>query len=296
MRAVLLGRVSTDDKDQDPENQLRPLREVARRHEWIVVKELSRKVSAWNDKTAEAVWQECLELIAKGEADELVVWSWDRLSRRGIADAFHKISVLEEHYGARFYSLQEPFLSTGADPMTRELLLAQMSWNAKWESEHKSQRVKAAYRAKRAHASAVVSNGRARWGRPRASGEVGRVPSEADVQEIRSLRANRVTLAEISKRVELSVGTVWNVLHDDRFQKVPFENSKGPRGGGSNSGLDFEKPVLDPILPRSLERRPRPKSRRRRFGACAGMGEDLSPRKPSTGELQRGPDDHEDDA
>ena len=237
MRAVLLGRVSTDDKDQDPENQLRPLREVANRLRWTVVAELSRKVSAWNDKTAEAVWQECLEPIAKGEADVLVVWSWDRLSRRGIADAFHKIyAVLEEHYGARFYSLQEPFLSTGADPMTRELLLAQMSWNAKWESEHKSQRVKAAYRAKRAHASTIAPNGRARWGRRRASGELGRVPSEADVREIRSLRANRATLKEISMQVELSVGTVWNVLHDGRFQKVPFENSKGPRGGGSNSG------------------------------------------------------------
>ena len=237
MRAVLLGRVSTDDKDQDPENQLRPLRETAARLGWTVVKEIPKHLSAWNDRTADAVWQECIEPIMKGQADLLAVWSWDRLSRRGIADAFHKIyAVLEEHYGARFYSLQEPFLSTGADPMTRELLLAQMSWNAKWESEHKSQRVKAAYRAKRAHASTIAPNGRARWGRRRASGELGRVPSEADVREIRSLRANRATLKEISMQVELSVGTVWNVLHDGRFQKVPFENSRSPRGGWSNSG------------------------------------------------------------
>ena len=38
-RAVLLGRVSTDDKGQDPENQLGPLRAAAARHGWIVVEE-----------------------------------------------------------------------------------------------------------------------------------------------------------------------------------------------------------------------------------------------------------------
>src|SRR3989442_15645169 len=100
VRAVLLGRVSTDDKDQDPENQLRPLREAAARKGWTVVREISKHLSAWDNRAAEAVWRECLEPIRNGEADVLCVWSLDRLSRGGAEDVFAKIRVLEEHYGA----------------------------------------------------------------------------------------------------------------------------------------------------------------------------------------------------
>ena len=211
MRAVLLGRVSTDDKDQDPENQLRPLREAAARKGWTVVREISKHLSAWDNRAAEAVWRECLEPIRNGEADVLCVWSLDRLSRRGAEDVFAKIRVLEEHYGAQFYSLIEPFLSTAADPMQRELVLPIISWAAKFESQLRSERLKASYRAKRAHASAGAENGRARWGR-------GRVPNDADIERIRFLRRGGMKLEEISRRLELSMGTIWNVLHDDRFR------------------------------------------------------------------------------
>src|SRR3990172_1761991 len=50
--ALLVARVSTVEKGQDPENQLVPLRDVAHRLGWNVVGGLPLKLSAWGEKGA----------------------------------------------------------------------------------------------------------------------------------------------------------------------------------------------------------------------------------------------------
>lgn len=218
IRAVLLGRVSTDDRidpvtgervGQDPENQLRALRDIAPRMNppWVIVAEVPRKLSAWDDKTAEAVWKDCLEAVTGNRANLLAVWAWDRLSRRGIADAFAKIGLLEGHYGCDFYSLQEPPLCTGTDPATRELMLSLMAWNARWESEHRSERLKAAYANKIAWAR--NGKGHARWGK-------GLVASPEDRAEILHLRAGGLTVRAIAAKVGLSKSQVHKVICERR--------------------------------------------------------------------------------
>jgi DNA invertase Pin-like site-specific DNA recombinase len=211
-KVVLLGRVSTDDridpvtgerKGQDPSHQISALRDLATRKGWQVVAEVPRRVSAWNEETAEAVWKDCLEAIERNRANLLAVWSWDRVSRRGIADAFVKIGLLEGHYACAFYSLQEPPLCTGSDPATRELMLSLMAWNARWESEHRSQRLKAAYANKRTWAR--NGGGRARWGR-------GLVASLEDYEEIRHLRVEGLSVRAIAAKIGLSKSNVADIL------------------------------------------------------------------------------------
>src|SRR3990172_6850869 len=143
MTSVLLARVSTVEKGEDPENQLVPLRDVAHRLGWDVVGELPLKLSAWDEKEAKQVWHAVLSKLQETRADPLMVWATDRIYREQAAGIFARIAYLEQHLGVRYYSLQEPFLCTGTDPRQRELLLFLFSWLANWESTRRSERLKA---------------------------------------------------------------------------------------------------------------------------------------------------------
>ena len=72
-----------------------------------------------------------------------MVWAWDRFSREGIEGAFRELRYLEDHLGASLWCLQEPFLSTAAPREQRALLLSIIAWAARWESQRKSDRLRA---------------------------------------------------------------------------------------------------------------------------------------------------------
>src|SRR3990167_8676688 len=141
--ALLVARVSTVEKGQDPENQLVPLRDVAHRLGWSVVGGLPLTPSAWDEKEAKQGWNAILSKLQETRADTLMVWPPARISREQAAGIFARIAYLEQHLGVRYYSLQEPFLCTGTDPQQRELLLFLFSWLANWESCRRSEGPKA---------------------------------------------------------------------------------------------------------------------------------------------------------
>lgn len=228
-KVVLLGRVSRGERTQDPEGQLQALRAAAERFGWVVVKELSFKLSAWDDDQAARLQRAALEPIERGEADTLAVWAWDRFDRGGIESAFRLLSRLERHLGAAFYSLQEPFLSTAtADPETRELMIALAAWSAKRESQRKSERLKAKAQTKRARAEA--GGGRAIWGR-------GRMPTTADVAQIGLLRdRDGLTIRGIAAETGLSRGTVHNVLRSRVHPQAEGQTPELITSGGASSG------------------------------------------------------------
>lgn len=212
-RVVLLGRVSRGERQQDPESQLAPLRALAARQGWTVAKELSLKLSAWDAKAAAEVRQKALAPIEAGEADTLVVWAWDRWNREGIEGAFRELRHLEKHLGAAFWSLQEPFLCTAtADPQQRELLLSVIAWAARWESERKSQRLRAKADTKRREAAKLGQ--RARWGR-------GSLPSEADLNRVRGLRAEGLSFRAIARETGLGLGTVHRAFQSSGAPGAP---------------------------------------------------------------------------
>lgn len=202
-RALLVGAVSTSDRQQDPENQLRPLRANAARHGWMVAGELVFKQSRWDDESAREVRARILARVAEGDIDLVAVWGWDRVSRRGAEEAFAFLRELEQHHAVRFFSLQEPFLSTASSPELRELLLPIIAWNAKYESQRKSDRLVAKAVTKR-EASAKLGQ-RATWGG-------GQLASPAEVARVHQLRNEGASLRGIAAVVGLSKSQVDRIL------------------------------------------------------------------------------------
>lgn len=204
VRAVLLGRVSRGERQQDPENQLGALRSTAGRLGWHVAKELSFKLSAWDDEQAADVWRQTLAAITEAQADTLMVWASDRAFREGVRVTLNRLWDLEKHYGVQFYSLQEPFLSTAtADPHMREMMVSLFAWVANQESVRKSERLKAKAETKRNRAEALGQ--RADWGR-------GKMATEADKARVRDLAAAGRTQRQIVAETGLSKGTVARIL------------------------------------------------------------------------------------
>jgi DNA invertase Pin-like site-specific DNA recombinase len=165
-RRVVLGlRTSTEDKNQDPQNQLGPLEAAMARLGWTVAEVVVIEgLSAWNPKTAAEVKRRFLAPIVEGRADTLAVWALDRVVRGGIEPTLAFIRELEQHLGASLFSLQEPWASSATqDRATRELVASMMAWVAQQESERKSQRVRAKVRAKRNRARVLGQS--AKWGK-----------------------------------------------------------------------------------------------------------------------------------
>ena len=70
-RAVLYARVSTVDKTQNPETQLKPLREFAGHRGFAVVSELVDFASGTKDDRPQ--YQKLLQMVCKREADVVLV-------------------------------------------------------------------------------------------------------------------------------------------------------------------------------------------------------------------------------
>lgn len=207
MKAVILARVSRGERTQDPAAQISALQAVADRKDWEVVEVVEEIGSAWDPKTAAVVQKAALAPIKEGRADVLMVWALDRLVRGGASRALALVDQLENHYGASLFSMQEPFLSTSSDAATRELILPIVAWVAKWDSERKSERLKAKAAYKRQQAAKVGQ--RARWGR-------GSMASEDDHAKIYELEDLGRSQREIAEEVGLSLGAVNGILKKRR--------------------------------------------------------------------------------
>jgi DNA invertase Pin-like site-specific DNA recombinase len=104
MRAVIYSRVST--LKQSTENQTLELREVCKRNNWSVVREISDNgISGSKGRTSRPGFDELHKMISRREADIVVVWSIDRLGR-SITDLVAFMGELETK-AMHFYSHQQ---------------------------------------------------------------------------------------------------------------------------------------------------------------------------------------------
>jgi DNA invertase Pin-like site-specific DNA recombinase len=109
MRVCLYARVSTSDKDQNPETQLLPLREFVRAQDWEIYREYTDKVPA-TDLAHRTSWRDILADASKRKFDLLLVWRMDR-AFRSVLDAATTLERLRNwKVGLRSYS--EPWLDT----------------------------------------------------------------------------------------------------------------------------------------------------------------------------------------
>lgn len=188
MRVALYGRVSTRDKGQEVENQLRQLREFSRMQGWEIVREfVDRETGSTSDR---AEFQAMFTDASQRKFDVLLFWSLDRLSREGVLETLQHLNRLTS-YGVCWRSFTEQYLdSCGA---FRDAVLAILAVIAKQERIRLSERTKAGLAVAR-------SKGR-KLGRPRLGLEV-------NAKEIARMRASGLSLRAIGRQLQISEGTV----------------------------------------------------------------------------------------
>lgn len=142
-RCAIWLRVSTS--DQDSGNQLPELEALAAQRGWDVARIYRVSDSAWLDKGSSSEYaRERQRMLADAHAGKfryLLIWSLDRLTRRGIEDAFALTRQLDES-GVTLVSTQDPWLST-TDAFAREIMLSIFASVARFESARRSERVRA---------------------------------------------------------------------------------------------------------------------------------------------------------
>jgi len=110
MNVAIYARVSTHDKDQNPETQLRPLRQhLAGLKGVAVLGEFIDKAGA-DDLRGRREWHRLLDLALSGKADLIVVWKLDR-AFRSVVDGANTLQALRSG-GCGIRSLQEPWIDT----------------------------------------------------------------------------------------------------------------------------------------------------------------------------------------
>jgi len=108
---ALYARVSTKDKGQDHENQLRQLRKFAATQGWLIVQEFVDK--ATGKRSDREQFQKMFAAASRREFDILLFWSLDRLSREGTVQTLNHLERLTG-YGVDYRSFTEQYLdSTG---------------------------------------------------------------------------------------------------------------------------------------------------------------------------------------
>jgi DNA invertase Pin-like site-specific DNA recombinase len=140
MKVAIYCRVSTDTQTTD--NQLRQLEQYATEVKgWQIITVYQENETAWKAGHQKEL-SNAIIAASRHEFDYLLIWALDRITRQGIASILSIISTFE-NYKVHVVSLQESFLQDIDNDM-RPLYLAILSWAAKFESDRKSARIKAA--------------------------------------------------------------------------------------------------------------------------------------------------------
>jgi len=109
LRIAIYARVSSDDKGQDPLNQLLQLHEFASKQEWVIVAEYTDEQSAKNGNRPgfKAMWKDA----ASHKFDCLLFWSLDRLTREGAWKTLDYLRQLKD-LGIKFKSYTEQYVDS----------------------------------------------------------------------------------------------------------------------------------------------------------------------------------------
>jgi DNA invertase Pin-like site-specific DNA recombinase len=141
MRVAIYARVSTDDKGQDPENQLIALREWCVRMGHEVAGEYVDHVSGRKGTEGRQQFAKLFEDASRRKFDLVLFWALDRFSREGMVQTIMHLQRLDSH-GVQFHSYTEAHLNTDNE-LVRNVLLAVLSSLAKAEAAKISERTKA---------------------------------------------------------------------------------------------------------------------------------------------------------
>jgi len=127
IRAAVYARVSTRDKDQDPETQLYLLRKYAAQRGWEIVQEYVDQASA-TDLRGRAAWRGLVAHVQRGGLDLVLVTKLDR-AFRSAKDTYDNLAYLEQH-NVGFIAATQPIDTSTS---TGKLLLGVLAAVAEFE-------------------------------------------------------------------------------------------------------------------------------------------------------------------
>jgi len=187
-KAVIYARVST--KDQNTENQIKELKEVAKKSNWEVVEVYSDVKSGSKGRFSRAGLDAMLTSITKREVDRVLCWSVDRLGR-SLTDLVQTMDTIKKA-GANLY-IHTQGLDTNT--ITGRAMFQMVGVFAEFERSMIVERVNAGL--------AVAKAKGVKLGRPRVK--------ERLKEQIRELVAEGKSVRMVSKKLKVSTGTVMNV-------------------------------------------------------------------------------------
>lgn len=189
-KVAIYSRVSTKDKGQDTENQLRQLREFCSKQGFEIAREYVDNASG--KRSDRDAFREMFAAASRREFDTVLFWALDRFSREGVFDTLQHLQRLTS-YGVGYRSYTEQYLDSCG--MFRDAVIGILAAVAKQERVRLSERTVAGLERARAH-------GRI-GGRPRVI---------CDSQKVLELRSAGKSLGQIAAELDLSKTTVSRLV------------------------------------------------------------------------------------
>ncbi len=153
MRIAIYARVSTDDKCQDPENQLRQLRQWCASAGHEIAHEYIDHESGRKGTQGRKQFGALFEDAHQRRFECVLFWSLDRFSREGMVPTILHLQRLAS-YGVGFHSFSEAHLATDNE-LVRNILLALLASLAKVEAQKISERTRAGMARARAQGKRI---------------------------------------------------------------------------------------------------------------------------------------------
>lgn len=204
MRVGLYARVSTEDKGQDPEVQLTPMRELAAARGWAVADYVD--LAPASDLRGRREWRRLLEDARLGRIDLVLVWKLDRFARSAL-DALQWLKQLDAA-GVGLKILTQDIDTTSAAGRLVFTILAAV---AEMERELIRERVEAGMVRARAQGK--------RLGRPPRARPVGEHPMWPVV--LAALEAGHLNRSEAARKLRVRRATLDAALRAVRKGGAP---------------------------------------------------------------------------
>ena len=199
MRVAIYARVSTKGDHQNPDNQLRPLKEWCRKRGHKVVQEyIDRESGAKSQRPA---FDQMFQDAHKRQFDLLLFWSLDRLSREGAYKTLGHLDRIGKE-GIEWRSYMEPYFDTLGD--FKPAIIGIVSTLAKMEHQRIKDRIHAGL-------------DRAR----RQGKRLGRPQRVIDKQKLQELRDAGLSYDQIALKIGCSVFTVYSRLSGKTYRGKP---------------------------------------------------------------------------
>ncbi len=196
MKVALYGRVSTSDKDQNPETQLMPMRDFIEAQGWEVYKTYV-DIAPANDLAHRVAWRQLLDDAAKRRFSVVLVFKLDRGFRS--VKHMHDTLAAWEMVGVSFKSLREQFDTSTA---LGRLLLNLLASLAEFELEMIRERVKAGMDRARRQGRQI--------GRPRVTDRRGFNKRFGDILE--RLNGGDISRRQAAKELGIGYATLKRLL------------------------------------------------------------------------------------